>query len=59
MPEQRNGDEWIAKLAAFPLMNQPGEVWTYDTSITLLGALIERSAGKPLGTVLAEQLSGA
>ena len=54
MPTQRSADEWIAKLAEFPLMNQPGEVWRYDTSITLLGALIERVTGKPLDTVFEE-----
>jgi CubicO group peptidase (beta-lactamase class C family) len=56
MPTARNANEWIAKLAEFPLMNQPGEVWRYDTSITLLGALLERATGKPVGTVLAEQI---
>jgi CubicO group peptidase (beta-lactamase class C family) len=54
MPTARNADEWIAKLATFPLMDQPGEVWRYDTSITLLGALIERAAGKHLGDVFDE-----
>jgi len=37
-------------------MDQPGEVWRYDTSITLLGALIERAARKPLGDVFAERI---
>jgi CubicO group peptidase (beta-lactamase class C family) len=58
MPTTRNADEWIAKLATFPLMNQPGEVWRYDTSITLLGALIERTTGKPLGDVFEELILG-
>ncbi len=56
MPTARSADEWIAKLAAFPLIDQPGEVWRYDTSITLLGALIERATGQPLGTVFAERI---
>jgi CubicO group peptidase (beta-lactamase class C family) len=56
MPTAPSATAWIEKLATFPLMNQPGEVWRYDTSITLLGALIERAAGAPLGTVLAERL---
>ena len=56
MPTSKNADEWIGKLAALPLMDQPGEVWRYDTSITLLGALIERAAGKPLGAVFAERI---
>lgn len=56
MPTAKNSDEWIAKLAALPLMDQPGEVWRYDTSITLLGALIERAAGKPLSEVFQERI---
>jgi CubicO group peptidase (beta-lactamase class C family) len=56
MPTDRNADEWIAKLARFPLMDEPGEVWRYDTSITLLGALIERATGKLLSDVLREHL---
>ena len=58
MPTARNADEWIAGLARFPLMNQPGEVWRYDTSITLLGALIERVTGKSLGQAFEELLLG-
>jgi CubicO group peptidase (beta-lactamase class C family) len=53
MNANRNADEWIARLAAFPLMDQPGEVWRYDTSVTLLGALIERATGQSLSEVLA------
>ncbi len=53
MSAAQNSDQWIAKLATLPLMDQPGEVWRYDTSMTLLGALIERATGKPLGEVLA------
>jgi CubicO group peptidase (beta-lactamase class C family) len=56
MPTAKSADEWIAKLAALPLMDQPGEVWRYDTSITLLGALIERAAGKPLERLYAERI---
>jgi CubicO group peptidase (beta-lactamase class C family) len=56
MPTAKNSDEWIAKLADLPLIDQPGEVWRYDTSLTLLGALIERAAGKPLGNVFAERI---
>ena len=56
MPIARNADAWIARLAELPLMEHPGEAWRYDTSFTLLGALIERAAAKPLGQVLAERL---
>jgi CubicO group peptidase (beta-lactamase class C family) len=56
MPTATSSDEWIARLAALPLMDQPGEVWRYDTSMTLLGALIERAAGKPMGAVFQERI---
>ena len=56
MPVARNADEWINRLAALPLMDHPGEVWRYDTSLTLLGALIERAAGQSLGEALAERI---
>jgi CubicO group peptidase (beta-lactamase class C family) len=56
MPAAPSAEAWLAKLAALPLMNHPGEVWRYDTGITVLGALIERAAGKPLGDVLAERI---
>lgn len=56
MPTQATADEWVARLAALPLMDQPGEVWRYDTSITLLGALIERATGQSLHDALSERL---
>jgi CubicO group peptidase (beta-lactamase class C family) len=56
MPTAPSADDWIARLAAFPLMNHPGETWRYDTGITVLGALIERAAGKPLAQALAERI---
>jgi len=49
-------DDWLARLGALPLMDHPGEVWRYDLSITVLGALLMRLADKPLGQVMAERL---
>jgi CubicO group peptidase (beta-lactamase class C family) len=56
MPTQPTSDEWIAGLATLPLMDQPGEVWRYDTSFTLLGALIERATRQTLHDALRERL---
>jgi CubicO group peptidase (beta-lactamase class C family) len=56
MPRQSSADEWLALLADLPLMDQPGEVWRYDTSITLLGALIERATKQSLEDVLSERI---
>lgn len=56
MPTQASADEWVAQLAKLPLMDQPGEVWRYDTSITLLGALVERAARQSLDDALRARL---
>lgn len=56
MPRQASADEWLAGLAELPLMDQPGEVWRYDTSLTLLGALIERATQQSLHDALRERL---
>jgi len=44
--------EWIARLAALPLIDQPGREFHYGKSTDLLGLLIERIEGAPLGDVL-------
>ncbi len=45
-------DEWIARLAALPLIAQPGTAFNYSHSVDLLGLLIARMEGMPLGEVL-------
>jgi len=45
-------DEWIARLAALPLVDQPGAGFHYGHSTDLLGFLIARLEGAPLGDVL-------
>jgi CubicO group peptidase (beta-lactamase class C family) len=49
-------DEWIRRVAALPLMHQPGERWLYDLGLDVLGVLIARASGKPFGTFLRERL---
>jgi len=49
-------DDWIAALAALPLIDQPGSGFHYGRSTDLLGFLIARIADKPLGDVLAERI---
>ena len=48
----RDADAAMAALAELPLMRQPGEAWMYDTSFEVLGVLLARAAGAPLGEVL-------
>jgi CubicO group peptidase (beta-lactamase class C family) len=45
-------DEWIARLATLPLIDQPGAGFHYGVSMDLLGFLIARLEGAPLGVVL-------
>ena len=49
-------DEWMRRLGQLPLMYQPGERWTYNTSCDVLGVLIARVSGKSLETFLRERL---
>ena len=45
-------DEWIAGLAKLPLIGQPGSAMYYSRATDLLGLLIARIEGRPLGAVL-------
>jgi CubicO group peptidase (beta-lactamase class C family) len=45
-------DEWIARLAQLPLIDQPGSAMYYGCSTDLLGFLIARIEGASLGEVL-------
>ena len=45
-------DEWMARLAKLPLIGQPGVGMTYSCAPDLLGFLIARIEGMPLGVVL-------
>lgn len=49
-------DEWIARLATLPLIDQPGAGFHYGHSTDLLGFLIGRIEGAPLGRVLARRV---
>ena len=51
-------DEWIRRFAELPLMHQPGERWMYEMGFAVLGVLISRASGKPLGTFLRERIFG-
>ena len=49
-------DEWIAGLAALPLIDQPGRGFHYGVSADLLGLLIERMEDAPLEDVLRRRI---
>jgi CubicO group peptidase (beta-lactamase class C family) len=49
-------DEWLRRLGTLPLQHQPGERWLYHTGADVLGVLVARAAGQPLGALLAERV---
>jgi CubicO group peptidase (beta-lactamase class C family) len=51
-------DDWIARLAALPLIDQPGAAFHYGHSTDLLGLLIARIEDAPLGDVLQHLIFG-
>jgi CubicO group peptidase (beta-lactamase class C family) len=56
LPKVPSPDAWISALGSLPLMHQPGEVWMYDTGLTVLGVLLARAAGKPLEDFFQERI---
>ncbi len=49
-------DDWIARLAALPLIDQPGAAFHYGHSTDLLGLLIARMEDAPLGDLLKRRI---
>jgi CubicO group peptidase (beta-lactamase class C family) len=51
-----DGVAFVKRLAAAPLLYQPGTVWNYGFSIDVLGLVVEAISGQSLGTFLGERL---
>jgi CubicO group peptidase (beta-lactamase class C family) len=49
-------DEWMARMATLPLIDQPGERWLYNTASDVLGVLVERAAGMPFPQFVTERV---
>ena len=49
-------DVYMKRIGGLPLLHQPGERWLYHMGSDVLGVLIARVAGKPLGEFLRERL---
>ena len=49
-------DEWIARLATVPLIDQPGAGFHYGLSTDLLGFVVARIEGAPLSAVLSRRI---
>lgn len=48
--------EFVKRASTLPLIFQPGTAWNYGINTDLLGAIIEKVAGKPLGDVMRERI---
>lgn len=51
-------DEWMQRVGSLPLVYQPGERWLYDLGMDILGVLIARATGEPLGRFLTQRVFG-
>jgi CubicO group peptidase (beta-lactamase class C family) len=49
-------EQGIDKLAAQPLMSQPGAAWNYSLSTDVLGRVVEVASGKPYDVFLRERI---
>lgn len=58
LPTARDSDDLIRRLAALPLVQQPGAGYYYGTSTTVLGLVAERATGKSLKTLVEERVTG-
>ena len=57
LPKAKNADEFLQKLAALPLVQQPGTTDFYGTNTTILGLLAERATGKSLKELVATRVT--
>jgi CubicO group peptidase (beta-lactamase class C family) len=54
--KEMTGTEFIDKLGSLPLLHQPGSTWDYGFGLDVLGQVIERVSGQPLGRYLEAQI---
>jgi CubicO group peptidase (beta-lactamase class C family) len=50
------GKEFVDKLGSLPLLHQPGSTWDYGFGLDVLGLVIEKVSGQPLGQYLQAQV---
>lgn len=51
-------EENLARLGQAPLVYAPGTGWRYSLAIDVLGAVLEKAAGKPLPDLVEEKVTG-
>jgi CubicO group peptidase (beta-lactamase class C family) len=56
IPNLKNGEELIKQLSNLPLIQHPGEKYTYGLNTTVLGLVIQRITGKNLNEMVSERI---
>lgn len=56
LDESGNLADMVKKLAAIPLLYQPGSRWHYSVSVDVLGRIVEVVSGKPLDVFFRERI---
>lgn len=51
-------EEFLRRLAALPLMHQPGTTWEYSYSTDVVGHVVERVSGQDLNSFVAQRITG-
>ena len=54
--EEMTGPQFLEKIASLPLHYHPGTTWNYSLSFDVLGLVMERVTGAPLGDFLASRI---
>lgn len=55
-PGELNRGNILSKMAALPLVHQPGTAWNYGVSTDIIGFLVEKLSGKKLGDYIQEAI---
>jgi CubicO group peptidase (beta-lactamase class C family) len=55
-PDELNRSNILSKMAALPLVHQPGTAWNYGVSTDIIGFLVEKLSGKKLGEYMQETI---
>ncbi|WP_293746683.1 serine hydrolase domain-containing protein [uncultured Paraglaciecola sp.] len=55
-PDELNRSNILSKMAALPLVHQPGTAWNYGVSTDIIGFLMEKLSGKRLGEYMQETI---
>ncbi|HVH79529.1 MAG TPA: serine hydrolase domain-containing protein, partial [Stellaceae bacterium] len=58
MDDNQTNEELVGKLAALPLMFEPGTTWEYSMSTDVLGRVVEIVSGQSLAALIADRVTG-